>query len=280
MIDAHHHLGPEPNYADRLVETAQTLGFTKVCLIGLPAWKWPWATNEHVQAALQRHPSFFAGFAYVDPAVDPPETVDRWREAGFAGLKLIRPRRAYDDPSYLPLYERAADLGMPLLFHTGMVSRTEADKEYDVHSLRLRPVGLDYVARQVPEAALIGAHLGHPWWDEAGEACRLNHNVYVDLSGPALRVLSPAELRRVLWWGIEDDAGCALAATQDRQRFSVGAKGGAWSHVVFGSDVPLAKMGEVLERYRQAMAALEVPQATQADVLGGTAARLLHLQHA
>src|SRR6266545_114240 len=249
MIDAHHHLGPEADYAARLAETAQGLGFTRMCLVGLPAWKWPWATNEHVLAALKARPEFFVGFAYVEPAEDPPEVVDRWHDLGFRGLKLIRPRRAYDDPSYLPVYERAADLKMPVLFHTGMVTRTAEDRERDVHSLRMRPVGLDYIARQVPEATLIGAHLGHPWWDEAGEACRLNPNVYVDLSGPALRVLSAAEVRRVLWWGPED-AGPRAA-------------GAAWEHVVFGSDVPQDRIHEVLARYKAAMIALEVPAEQQ-----------------
>jgi predicted TIM-barrel fold metal-dependent hydrolase len=266
MIDAHHHLGPEPDYAPRLVETAQALGFERVCLVGLPAWKWPWATNEHVRAALRQHPGFFVGFAYVEPAFDPPEVVDRWHDAGFRGIKLIRPRRSYDDPSYLPVYERAAALGMPVLFHTGMVSRTAEDRERDVHSHRMRPVALDYVARQVPAATLIGAHLGHPWWDEAGEACRLNPNVYVDLTGPALQALSPAELRRVLWWGL-DDVGAHGA-------------GAAWEHVVFGSDVPASRVHDVLARYRRAMAALEVPAVQQQAVLGGTMERLLGLGEA
>jgi uncharacterized protein len=275
MIDAHHHLGPEPDYADRLRETAERLGITRVVLVGLPAWKWPWATNDHVLAAVRRHPDFFTGFGYVEPAdeqrdgSDGVRTVDRLREAGFAGLKLIRTRRAYDDPSYLPTYARAAELGMPVLFHTGMVSRTAEDRQRDVHSLRLRPAGIDYIARQVPNARLIMAHLGHPWWDEAGETCRLNDNVFVDLSGPALRVLSPAELRRVLWWDAEDDAGHHLAGTP--------ADGGAWRHVVFGSDVPLGKVAEVLGRYQTAMASLDVPADVQADVLGGTARGLLGL---
>jgi predicted TIM-barrel fold metal-dependent hydrolase len=269
VVDAHHHLGPEPDYADRLEQAARALGFDRVCLIGLPAFKWTWATNAHVLAALRRHPDFFTGFAYVDPAEDPPEAVDRWRDAGFRGLKLIRPRRAYDDPTHLPLYERAADLDMPILFHCGMVSRTAADRERDVHSARMRPVTLDYVARQVPQAQLIAAHLGHPWWDEAGEACRLNPNLYVDLSGVALRLLPPADLRRVLWWGPEDDHGHHLAGTPER--------GGAWRHVVFGSDEPLERLPAVVGRYRGAMDAQGVPPALQAGVMGGTMARLLGL---
>jgi predicted TIM-barrel fold metal-dependent hydrolase len=270
VIDAHHHLGPEPDYADRLRDEAERLGFTRVVLVGLPAWKWPWATNDHVAQALRRHPHFYTGFAYVEPADEPgdgTDTVDRLRDAGFAGLKLIRTRRPYDDPSYLPTYIRAGELGMPVLFHTGMVSRTASDKERDVHSIRLRPAGIDYIARQAPHAQLIMAHLGHPWWDEAGEACRLNDNVYTDLSGPALRVLSPAELKRVLWWDAADDAGHHLVGTPEA--------GGAWRHVVFGSDVPYGKMAEVLGRYHAAMATLEVPPDVQAAVLGGTARRLL-----
>jgi predicted TIM-barrel fold metal-dependent hydrolase len=274
-IDAHHHLGPEPDYAARLEATARGLGFDRVCLVGLPAFKWPWATNAHVARALERHPDFLIGFAYVDPAVDPPDAADRWRDAGFSGLKLIRPRRAYDDPSYLPLYARAAELGMPLLFHTGMVSRTAQDREHDVHSARMHPVALDYVARQVPSATLIAAHLGHPWWDEAGEACRLNPNVFVDLSGPALRVLSPAELRRVLWWE-EADAGHLPDDVPDAAPRRTIA-GGAWGHVVFGSDVPHDQIGALLERYLAAMAAAGVPQETQQAVLGETMRQLLGL---
>ena len=261
IVDAHHHLGPEPDYAARLADSAAALGIETTVLVGLPAWKWPWATNAHVQAALRHRPDAFIGFAYVEPAEDPPDVVDRWYDTGFRGLKLIRPRKAYDDPSYLPVYERAAALRMPVLFHTGMVTRTAEDRERDVHSLRMRPAALDYIARQVPEVRLIGAHLGHPWWDEAGETCRLNPNVYVDLSGPALRVLSPAELRRVLWWSAAD-AGPH-------------AGGAAWEHVVFGSDVPADRVPEVLGRYRAAMAALDVPAAQQELVLGGTMCRLL-----
>ena len=158
---------------------------------------------------------------------------------------------------------------MPILFHTGMVTRTADDRERDVHSARMRPVTIDYVARQVPDATLIMAHLGHPWWDEAAEACRLNHNVYVDLSGVALRILSPAELKRALWWDAADDAGHHLHGTPDQ--------GGAWRHVVFGSDVPHTGIPAVLDRYRTAMTTLEVPEAIQQDVLRDTAKRLLNL---
>jgi len=41
--------------------------------------------------------------------------------------------------------------------------------------------------------------------------------------------------------------------------------------------VPHPNIGAVLERYRTAMAALEVPQTLQQNVLGATACRLLRL---
>ena len=269
LIDLHHHLGPEPDYADQLRTASESLNIHHTTLVGLPSFKYPWATNDHVLTALQKHPDFFLAFAYLEPAADPLDAIDRYRDQGFRGLKLIRPRRPYDDPSYLPYYARAAALGMPILFHTGMVTRTAADRERDVHSARMRPVTIDYVARQIPDATLIMAHLGHPWWDEAAETCRLNHNVYVDLSGPALRILSPDRLKRTLWWDQEDDAGHHLQGSP--------TQGGAWRHVVFGTDVPHTDIPAVLARYRTAMANLEVPPALQADVLGGTAHRLLGL---
>ena len=149
MIDSHHHLGPDPNYADTLRRTAEPLGIQKVTLVGLPSFKYPWATNPHVLTAFKNHPDFLLPFAYIEPAESPLDEINHLKDQGFLGLKLIRPRRPYDDPSYLPYYARAADLRLPILFHTGMVSRTAADKERDVHSDRMRPVTIDYVARQL-----------------------------------------------------------------------------------------------------------------------------------
>jgi predicted TIM-barrel fold metal-dependent hydrolase len=269
LIDLHHHLGPDPNYPTTLRSTAESLGIERTVLVGLPAFRYPWATNDHTLAALKQHPDHFLAFAYIEPAESPLDTVARLKDQGFVGLKLIRPRRPYDDPSYLPYYARAAALNMPILFHTGMVSRTAADKERDVHSARMRPVFIDFVARQVPDATLIMAHLGLPWWDEAAEACRLNHNVYVDLSGPALRILPPDRLRRTLWWDEDDDAGHHLQSTPHL--------GGAWRHIDFGSDVPHDQVATVFDLYRAALTALDVPSALRSDVLGGTAKRLLGL---
>ena len=269
MIDSHHHLGPEPDYADQLRRTAESLGIERVTLVGLPAFKYPWATNSHVLEAFGRHPDFILPFAYLEPAETPLDEIDRLKNQGFLGLKLIRPRRPYDDPSYLPYYARAAELYLPILFHTGMVSRTAADKERDVHSARMRPVCIDYVARQIPDATLIMAHLGHPWWDEAAEACRLNHNVYADLSGPALRILSPSDLKRLFWWSDEDDAGHHLNNSP--------TEGGAWTHILFGTDVPHTKIPEVLSRYQFTLADQDVPPEIQQAVLGGTLRRLLNL---
>ena len=269
MIDSHHHLGPDPDYPDQLRRTAESLGIERVVLVGLPAFKYPWSTNTHILQALHQHPDFFLPFAYIEPAESPLEEIDRLKDQGFLGLKLIRPRLPYDDPSYLPYYARAAQLHLPILFHTGMVSRTAADKERDVHSARMRPVCIDYVARQIPGATLIMAHLGHPWWDEAAEACRLNHNVYADLSGPALRILSPSDLKRLFWWDAQDDAGHHLNNTPN--------KGGAWNHILFGTDVPHTNVPEVLSRYKTTLAQHAVPLDLQQAILGGTITRLLGL---
>ena len=41
---------------------------------------------------------------------------NRLRDQGFTGLKLEMPSHPYDHDRYMPIYERAEQLGMPILF--------------------------------------------------------------------------------------------------------------------------------------------------------------------
>jgi len=72
---------------------------------------------------------------------------------------------------------------MPILFHTGMVSRGLEDTKFRVSSDFMRPVRLDKIARCFPNLIIIGAHLGHPWCDEAAVIMTHNPNVYFDICG-------------------------------------------------------------------------------------------------
>lgn len=94
------------------------------------------------------------GFATFDPvAPGSPAGVKRAFEAGLRGVKLHPAVDKFDvcDPRAMEFYAAAAELEMPLDFHTG------------VHASRLRDwemLKFDDVAWDVPEARIVLEHMG------------------------------------------------------------------------------------------------------------------------
>lgn len=139
--------------------------------------------NVIVEEALNEHPDLIKGFAYIDPDKDEAKVADEAYSKGFTGIKLIAPLKPYDWEGYFPFYQRIEDRDMPILFHTGIVARGVKVAEKGVTSSNMRPVYLETIARAYPKLTLIGAHLGHPWCEEAAVVSYHNPNVYFDISG-------------------------------------------------------------------------------------------------
>ncbi|HOJ40361.1 MAG TPA: amidohydrolase family protein [bacterium] len=177
-FDAHAHLARHPEDLDRIVEHSPVEG---AFLLDISFYQCKRevepATPEEILEVSRRYPGFFIPFAFLD-FNQPPEIVDRLKEQGFWGLKCIRPRYPYDDERYFPYYERAEKLGMPILFHTGVISRadrTMLPEGVSTSGSRMRPCYLWGIASAFPELTIIAAHLGNPWGEEA--------YIYLDLSG-------------------------------------------------------------------------------------------------
>ena len=154
--------------------------------------------NEPVAEALRKYPDLVVGFGYVALGRgDGPWTVEALHQQGFRAVKVIIPTRDYDDREFYPIYARAQELRMPILFHTGVVARVDlwpklygwtdtADldfRSYDISSKRMRPICLDAIARAFPDLNLIMAHfcsLGRR--SEAAGVLEQNPNVYADLT--------------------------------------------------------------------------------------------------
>jgi predicted TIM-barrel fold metal-dependent hydrolase len=171
-------------------------GIVKSCLLG--GWG---RVNGWVLEACALYPSLFIPMAYLDLDQGTVETVDRIAGQGFKGAKLIFPRRPYDDPSYMPLYERLCRHGLVLLFHTGVSGGNEDYLEKDpraasaatefetgfaklgTSSARMRALYLDTIAMAFPELRIIGAHVGYGEYDLACAVARWRRNVYFDVSG-------------------------------------------------------------------------------------------------
>lgn len=262
-IDAHVHVSTEPGYADRLVAEMDRLGFDRTLLNGFVTYG-DQSGNDAVAAALARHPKRIIGAAYLDLATQSAADVRTFHERAFRALKLIGPPANYDDKRFYPVYDAAAELGMVCLFHTGIVSRSPApiDRVHDVNNDRMRPIYLDTIARQIPELNIIGAHFGNPWYDEAAMAARWNPNLYWDLSGSTLKKRTAQDLAKLLWW-----------TETSRYRDPEGRP--AWQKIVFGSDVPIEEIEEVVRDYEAVLGALGIREDIQAAIFGDTLAGLL-----
>lgn len=265
IIDTHHHIEDEQDYADRLVDACDRLDIDWVCLVGLPDWFWQGVSaNTKIEAAFRKHPQHFIGFAFIMLGEDGPDQVSEYFDRGFRGLKFDFPPANYDDPRFFPIFERAATLGMPMLFHTGMTVRDESLRHRYTSAQFMRPVYLDTIAATFPQANIIMAHAGNPWLDEAAMALRLNPNLYSDLTGSTLKYRTPDRLRSVLWWGPDKPYGDKFGRH-------------AFEKIVFGSDVHLDEYGDIIGDYRNLMDALSLPSAVRQAIWGKTMARLLGL---
>ncbi|NLX04357.1 MAG: amidohydrolase family protein [Phycisphaerae bacterium] len=268
IINCHAHY----NFVDpsELEEKRRTvwdgLGYSQVWFSG---------NNRSVRELFRRYPDYAVGLAAVklekgahwrNPEVE-PEHVDnsddvvRYRDQGFAGLKVMYVGHPFSHPSYLPIYERAAELRMPILFHTGYTSSVEYQDYY-------RPSHLIDIGQRVPELRIIAAHLGGQFFWETIWAMSKCPNVYADLSGGTVRYF-PAEFFRMLFLRVRrnDTTGSAVVDpdSADDQPCPPIRK------LVFGSDNP----DDTLEFYRQFMIALDVPAENRELIYHGNAEKLL-----
>jgi uncharacterized protein len=263
LVDAHvHHNGEVKFLDDLLARLAKHDGIA--FLLVKPAHL------KQVTDYMAAHPGKLIGFG--DISLDAPDVLDQidmFHKAGFRGLgEISRSRKNYDDPSYTPIYDRAAQHGMMLLFHTGIVNRGRPEVAEDVSVDRLRVTLLDNIARRYPKTTIIAAHLGNPDYAWAGEMGRWNPNMFFDLSGSTLikKQEDPTFFKSIFWW-----SSVASPHTPKSQT-------SAFEKVIFGSDVfggELAEFDASIERYKKMLNACGVSQEAQANIFGGTLARIL-----
>jgi hypothetical protein len=157
---------------------------------------------------------------------------------------------------------------MILLFHTGIVNRTNPDVPADVSVDRMRVTTLDNIARRFPKLTIIGAHLGNPDYAWAAEIGRWNPNIFFDLSGSTL--IKTQEnyqvFKSIFWWS-------SVVSPHT-------PKGGpsAFEKVIFASDVfggEIEEFDRSVERYKKMLDACGVGQDAQANIFGGTMRKIL-----
>jgi predicted TIM-barrel fold metal-dependent hydrolase len=263
LVDCHVHYNGDRSFLDKLtarLDKADGIAFLLVKPEDIDA----------VKPYIAAHRNRLIGFG--DISLDAPGVladIDRAQRAGFRGLgEITQPQYPFDDRRYWPVYERAESYGMILLFHTGIVNRTNPDVPTDVSSDRMRAGTLDLIARRFPKLTVIGAHLGNPDYAWAAEIARWNPNLFWDVSGSSL--IKKQEdyqfFKSVFWW--------SAAAGPHTPK----SGGSAFEKLVFGSDVfggELEEFDRELERYKKMLDACGVSKEAQENIFAGTLWKIL-----
>ena len=217
--------------------------------------------NEIYADATKKYPQRLIAFAGIDPRRNKAaELVGRFlREWDMKGIKLHSAAGFYpNDKACYPIYEKALEYGVPVLFHTG-----ESLKPF--YFKYCQPIYVQEVAMDFPELPIILAHAGGCWYSEAVAICSNATNVYLDLSIWQQRLRRPLEFYR--------DLRTLLNSVP-------------WQRVLFGSDYPFLK--RLVNQERWVRAFTEIPDSVKElgiefkdeeieGIMGGNAARILGL---
>jgi predicted TIM-barrel fold metal-dependent hydrolase len=210
-------------------------------------------SSAEIAEGAARHPDVLIPFGSVDPRTG-PAAIDLARELvteyGVRGFKFHPTVQGFDPSSaeFAPLWAAIAELGVPIVVHTGQTGvGAGLPGGYGLKLRYSNPMLLDDVAADHPELTIILAHPSVPWQDEALSMAAHKANVYIDLSGWSPKYFSPALVRQ---------AGSIL---QDK--------------VLFGSDFPALTP----ERWLDDFAKLDLKDAVVPKILKDNAVRLLGL---
>lgn len=185
-IDAHAHLQHNAEGFDELADSGPFAEIWLMDLSGIRLNGRDLATRSEVLAAARRHPGRVRAFGFLDLELGAGE-VDRLADLGFEGLKPYKPASPWNSERYFPCYRRAEELGLPILFHTGLVapgprwSGSPAGPGFGPDAMR--PGLLAGIAEAFPDLTILGGHLGWPYLEETVQNLYFYPNIWHDLSG-------------------------------------------------------------------------------------------------
>ncbi len=175
---------------DKLVQLMDDSGIEKTLLLPLDYWYWfetsgrskPYdmvKKNQIYVEAVNNHEGRLYSLFGMDPrrkncVAAFEKAVSKWN---MKGIKLHPTTRYYpDDPVCYPVYQKALELQVPVLFHSGNQPAPMAAKFSE-------PKYIDTVAADFPELKIVVAHIGHGWWRQTLDFASAKPNMYVDFSG-------------------------------------------------------------------------------------------------
>ncbi|HET6762678.1 MAG TPA: amidohydrolase family protein [Longimicrobiaceae bacterium] len=174
------------------------------------------------------------------------------RAERIRGLKLYPGYEPFDvhDRALDPVYEAAAEFGVPVMIHTGDTFDPGTRVKH------AHPLEVDEVAVRHRDTTLVLCHLGNPWFTDAAEVIYKNQNVMGDLSGLTLGEFEPRFERFAI-----NKVNEVLAFVNDPAK------------LMFGTDWPISSMGSYLRFVRR----LEATDEEMEGMLWRNAARLFRM---
>lgn len=137
--------------------------------------------NDYVAELVKKYPDKFAGVCSVNPNREGAvKELERCvKELGMVGLKLSPPEQGFyadDENIAFPIYDKAQELNIPIIFHVGYI---EFSKARLIHANVLL---LDEVAINFPDLKIVICHMGYYNYQDAVALMAKHENVYSDIS--------------------------------------------------------------------------------------------------
>ena len=200
LMEPHAHYNGDSKQLETLAGVLQQYHVDGMFLIFGPEPKREWLAEAGKYLTIGKN---FIPFYWLDLRQNNPDAVQRAYDQGFWGLKFIAPSHAYDDP----LYAKAQELRMPVLFHSGTLGKSADTLGAGAGMSLMRPDALDTIASRFPGLLMQGAHLGSPNIAEAVCTSIYSANLMWDLSGGCRHLLrvnplllaAPIEGRPGIW---------------------------------------------------------------------------------
>lgn len=137
--------------------------------------------NEELGQFVALNPKRLIGWGSLSDPRHPDawRMVSRFRSLGLSGLKLYPPIQRFlpNDRALYPIYEAAAEAGLPILFHFGITIGMFYDLSF------ASPLPLSAPVKEFPEVTFLIAHFGAGFFRETLFLAYHTENVCVDTSG-------------------------------------------------------------------------------------------------
>jgi len=215
--------------------------------------------NEELAQFVALNPTRLIGWGSLSDPKHPDawRQVARFREMGLSGLKLYPPTQRFlpNDRVLYPVYEAAAEAGLPILFHFGITVGSFYDLSY------ASPLPLSAPVKEFPDITFLIAHFGAGFFRETLFLAYHTENVCVDTSGTNN-------------WRDYHPGNPSL-----EQIFRDAIRAFTAKRILFGTDSTVwgGYRHHILKEQVEVLGKLDLSDEDRAAILGGNARRVLRL---